>query len=114
MNWQRSRGIWKKIEYEVWPEYCNFCERIGHLEKSCFKKNPSLRPAKVTHNQPKQDFVPLKQGAAGDSAGLVNGDKLVENQRLGSKVQVEKEAEQRHQEKGRVLLRKLILNMKMS
>mgnify|MGYP001560426426 CR=1 FL=1 len=33
-------GSWQKVEYEQWPEYCRFCERIGHLEQDCFKKNP--------------------------------------------------------------------------
>lgn len=49
-----NSGIWQKVEYEAWPMFCNFCEKIGHLEKECFKKDPSLLPLKETVGGPSQ------------------------------------------------------------
>lgn len=25
------KGLWQKIKYEFWPNYCSFCKQIGHL-----------------------------------------------------------------------------------
>ena len=33
-------GFWQKVEFESWPLYCSYCEKIGHEELKCYKKNP--------------------------------------------------------------------------
>ena len=29
-----------------WPAFCSFCQRAGHAEAECFRKNLALKPAK--------------------------------------------------------------------
>nr|XP_027099129.1 uncharacterized protein LOC113718420 [Coffea arabica] len=39
-------GHWQQVDYESWPAFCSFCQRAGHAEAECFRKNPALKPAK--------------------------------------------------------------------
>nr|XP_027103207.1 uncharacterized protein LOC113724514 [Coffea arabica] len=43
---EEEYGFWQNVEYENWPEFCHFCERFGHDQQLCFKKNPALKPNK--------------------------------------------------------------------
>ncbi|XP_071933880.1 uncharacterized protein [Coffea arabica] len=27
-------GHWQKVEYEEWPKFCSFCEKVGHSDMS--------------------------------------------------------------------------------
>ena len=38
-------GFWQPVEVENWPLFCHFCDRVGHKEEECFKKNPALKLA---------------------------------------------------------------------
>ena len=31
---------------------CNYCQRLGHTEDECYKKNPALRPRQRTNPKP--------------------------------------------------------------
>lgn len=50
-------GHWQKVEYENWPEYCSFCERIGHTETDCFKKNSTLQNRALSRSKVQQIYV---------------------------------------------------------
>lgn len=28
-----NKGSWKQVNYEKWPEYCEFCKRVGLYKK---------------------------------------------------------------------------------
>ena len=49
-------GFWQDVEYENWPAFCSFCERFGHEQHECLKKNPALKPTK----QPQRNAPPTK------------------------------------------------------
>jgi len=36
---------------------CNFCKKLGHLEKDCFNKNPNLIPKNNTKSTKKINLV---------------------------------------------------------
>ena len=48
-----SKGFWQKIEYKVWPDFCQHCGRIGQNQDQCFKKHPELRLVKERNMQSK-------------------------------------------------------------
>lgn len=63
-----NRGFWQKIDYEVWPEFCKFYDRTGHMEDSCY-----IRPKKfVWKEQPLQKFDPKEQGVDGHKHNNAN------------------------------------------
>ena len=41
------RDFWQKVEYELWPDFYTFCERIGHVVDVYFRKNLELHPTKA-------------------------------------------------------------------
>ena len=41
------------MEVENWPAFCKFCDRVGHLEDVCFKKNPGLKPFGSNRENPR-------------------------------------------------------------
>lgn len=48
-----NSGHWQQVEYEDWPNYCTYCERIGHSDQECFRKNPELKPKPRVEQQGK-------------------------------------------------------------
>ena len=36
-------GHWQKVEYEEWPNFCSFCEKVGHLDNKCYRKHLNLK-----------------------------------------------------------------------
>nr|XP_027109380.1 uncharacterized protein LOC113729260 [Coffea arabica] len=47
-------GFWQAVEVENWPAFCKFCDRVGHLEGDCFKKNPGLKPSGSNRENPRR------------------------------------------------------------
>ena len=50
-------GFWQKVESEIWPAFCPFCERFGHVESECFRKDPSLKPVKLAPPVPSRQNI---------------------------------------------------------
>lgn len=40
---EENSGFWQVVEYENWPFFCEFCQKIGHKEAECFRKHPDLK-----------------------------------------------------------------------